>query len=321
MINRLAHVEVGVADLERAAEFYLGVLGFEEAYRSDQALHLRATQEYDQWSLKLTKTGGPGMISAGFRVSAPEDLDALRDLHERLGLPHADLPAGAEPGRGPGLRVKAPTGHVLDFHWEIDEIVLPPGRIGPLPPMRRLEASRGVPPAEIDHINTRVVDVPGAVEYWTEALGFRASELVVRPDGQTQAAWMRVTRRNHDVACGAWEHPGLHHFAYTVVDGQAMLRAADLLADSGHARALQFGPARHGASNALTMYFLDPDGNRIELFCGDYHRDLDRPPNVWTVDGFDAGGRFWWGVEAKDEFLVPTPLLPAAYLGETGAVA
>jgi catechol 2,3-dioxygenase len=321
MIIRLAHVEVGVRDLQRASDFYVGVLGFEEAHRSGEALHLRASHEYDQWSLKLTRADGPGMLSAGFRVSAPEHLATLRATHERLGLEHTALPAAFEPGRGEGLRVKAPTGHVLDFHHEIDEIAPHDGHVGPLPPMRRLEASRGIPPAELDHINTRVTHVPSALEYWTDALGFRVSELVVGPDGEAQAAWTRCTRRNHDVACGGWPDAGLHHFAYTVVDGSSMLRAADLLADSGHAGALQFGPARHGASNALTMYFLDPDGNRIELFCGDYHRDLDRPTNVWTTQAFDAGGRFWWGVEAKPEFLVPTPLLAAPWPRPVGSAA
>jgi catechol 2,3-dioxygenase len=314
MINRLAHVEVGVRDLDLAREFYVDLLGFEESLRSDQALYLRAAYEYDQWSLKLTKSAaGAGMLSAGFRVHAPEDLERLDAIHERLGIASVPLSAGFHPGRGTGLRVKAPSDHVLDFHFEIDEAELPAHRIGPVPPMRRVEASRGVPPTELDHINTRAINVKEAVEYWTEVLGFSVGELVARPDGSPQAAWMRCTRTTHDVACGPWPQPGLHHFAYSVADGQSLLRTADLLGDAGHASALQFGPARHGATNALTMYFLDPDGNRIELFCGDYHRDLDRAPNIWTTDGFDEGGRFWWGVEPKPEFQLPTPLLAAPW--------
>lgn len=315
MIIRLAHVEVGVADLDRARDFYVGLLGFAETVRTDQALYLRASHEYDLWSLKLTAADGPGMLSAGFRVSEPEDLARLKRVHAEAGLEHADLPAGLEPGRGEGLRVRAPSGHVIDFHHEIDELLPPDTGRGPLPPMRTPATAPGVPPTVLDHINTRVTDVDEALDYWTGTLGFSPSELVLGDDGHHRAGWVRCTRHNHDVACGAYAYAGLHHFAYCVADGQAMLRTCDLLADGGFAGLLQMGPARHGASNALTMYFLDPDGNRIELFCGDYERDLDRPANTWPQEVFDANGRWWWGVEAQPEFLVPTPLLQAPWPG------
>lgn len=321
MIIRLAHVEVGVQDLDRAQEFYVDVLGFKLVQRTGDALYLRAMHEFDLWSLKLTLAGGAGMISAGLRVDSPDDLQALASLHERLGLRHAALPAEFEPGRGEGLRVATPAGHVIDFHHTIDELEPPSGARGPVPPMRHLEASRGVPPTELDHINMRVSNFKESLDYWTGDLGFVVAELLLGDDDEPVAAWTRRTRTTHDVAFGSYPGAGLHHFAYSVADGSSMLRTCDLLGDAGYAHHLQFGPSRHGATNALTMYFLDPDGNRIELFCGDYHRDLDRPANVWTREAFDRGGRFWWGVEAKPEFQVPTPLLDARWptpVGVTG---
>ncbi|MCW3002885.1 MAG: nahC [Conexibacter sp.] len=313
MIVRLAHVEVGVQDLDRAREFYVDVLGFQEAQRSADALHLRAAHEFDVWSLKLTRADGPGMLSAGFRVSSPEDLESLAATHRRLGLRHAQLPAGFEPGRGRGLRVTTPSGHVIDFHHEIDEIDVHADGACPRPPMRTLEASRGVPPTEIDHINLRVPDLEESIAYWTHELQFSIAEVGLAPDGSRLGAWMRRTRTTHDVACVGYPTPGMHHFAYLVVDGASMIRTADLLGDAGYADALQFGPGRHGATNALAMYFLDPDGNRIEFYCGDYHRDLDRPAIVWSYDDFNTRGRFWWGRAPKEEFAIPSKLLEAPW--------
>lgn len=309
MIVRLAHVEVGVQDLDRAHAFYVDVLGFQETERTVDALYLRGTHEFDVWSLKLTRSTGPGMLSAGFRVSSPDDLEQLRTTHDRLGLRNATLPAGFEPGRGEGLRVTTPSGHVIDFHHVVDEIDIHGNGSTPTPPMRRLECALGAPPTEIDHINLRVNDLETSISYWTEELDFSISEIGLAEDGSRYGAWMRRTRTTHDVACVGYPQSGMHHFAYLVTDGASMIRTADLLGDAGFADALQFGPGRHGATNALAMYFVDPDGNRIEFYSGDYHRDLDRPPIVWNHDDFNARGRFWWGRTPTDEFPIPTPLL------------
>jgi 3,4-dihydroxyphenylacetate 2,3-dioxygenase len=313
MIVRLAHVEVGVTDLERAHDFYVGVLGFQEHERTPHALFLRAVHEFDVWSLKLTVAGGAGILSVGFRVDDPDDLADLAKLHERLSLRHAPLPVGFHPGRGEGLRVATPSGHVLDFHHAIDEVDLyqPDGCV--ITPMRAPRTIAGVPPAEIDHVNLRTTALERTIEYFNADLGFSISEVALDQAGERAGAWLRRTRTTHDIA--VLEHPvaGMHHFAYATADGADLLRAADLLADSGHADSIQFGPGRHGATNALAIYFLDPDGNRIELYSGDYHRDLDRPPIVWQHDDFWARGRFWWGRPPVESFPTPTPLLDARW--------
>jgi catechol 2,3-dioxygenase len=309
VILRLAHVEVGVADLDRSHEFYVDVLGFQEHQRADDAIYLRGAHEFDVFSLKLTRAPGAGVCSIGFRVGSPDDLDELAGLHERLGLRHAALPEGFHPGRGPGLRVCAPSGHVLDFHHHIDEVGLYDDDGLAVPPMRRRGANDGSPPSEIDHVNLRVPELEAAIAYFHRDLDFSISEIALNPDGERFGVWMRRTRTTHDVAVLENEIIGLHHFAYAIADGATLIRAADLLSDAGFADNIQFGPGRHGATNALAMYFLDPDGNRIEFYSGDYHRDLDREPIVWSHEDFWKRGRFWWGRPPVDNFPIPAPIL------------
>ena len=315
MIIRLAHVEVGVEDLERSRSFYVDVLGFQEQLRSEDALYLRGTDEYDLWSLKLASRGGPGLVSFGFRVSDPDDLDGLRSTHDRLGIEHTTLPAGFEPGRGEGLRVRRPEGYVIDFHHEIEEVDVLNADGTITPPMRRPGVHAGAGPTEIDHVNYRVPDFRGTLSYFTDELGFSPAEMALGEDGEPAAAWIRRTRTTHDVALLPHERPGFHHFSYLLPDAASLIRTADLLADAGHAEGLQFGPGRHGVSNAMTMYFLDPDGNRIEFYTGDVHRDLDRPPLVWSAEDYAGRGRFWWGAQPSPGFREETPFLEAGWPG------
>ena len=103
----LAHVELGVDDLDAARGFYVDLLGFVEHRRDYRRCYLRGAEEFDAWSLKLTE-GEAGLVHSGFRVSRPDDLDEIEALHRELGLPVERAPAGTEPEQGAALRTGPP---------------------------------------------------------------------------------------------------------------------------------------------------------------------------------------------------------------------
>ncbi len=301
MILRLGHVELMVDDLDAAEEFYVRLLGFDVHSRSDSQLRLRALEEFDAWSLCLTRAASGGLGHTAFRVSDDTDLDELEALHERLGMPCERVPAGAEVCQGEALRTVTPHGQPVEFYREFDEIEVSDGDSVRLP-MRTLCGRTGVPPARLDHVNLRAPDTPTALEYWVGELGFRPSELWLEPDGNVRTAWVRRGHGTHDVALGRGE-PAIHHVAYTVADQTLLVRTADLLGDAGLASRLEYGPSRHGATNAFCMYVRDPAGNRLELYTGDYFRDLDRPPIRWSAEEYAAHGHSWWGQPPGESFL------------------
>lgn len=175
--------------------------------------------------------------------------------------------------------------------------------------MRRTGSLTGIPPARIDHVSMRVPDMAAALAYWIDALGFGASELWLDGDGDTpRVAWLRRTPRSHDVALGVHPEPAFHHVAFAVADAQALVRAADLIGDARLQSRLEWGPSRHGATNALALYVFDPAGNRLELYAGDYVRDLDRPPLRWRGEDYAQQGHSWWGVPPPESFGRTQPL-------------
>ena len=307
MINRLSHANLAVTDLDRAHDFYVDVLGLVVHRRSAQALWLRAPDEFDCWTIKLTLDAEAGALAFGFRVDSESGLDELAALHAELGLPHIWRPAEAEPGHGRSLRVRAATGHVVDFVHAIDEVTVA-GEAGVQLPTRRSHLRHGVGPSRLDHVNLRVPDVAGGLGYWRDALGFSISEMQVEAGGEPRRVWLRRAPFSHDVAIARDTAPRLHHVAYAMRDAQALINAADVLSDA-RAGALEYGPGRHGTTDAFFLYIKDPDGNRIELFQGDYVRDLDRPPVVWEAGDYAARGLLWWGQAPPESFLHAGPLL------------
>jgi catechol 2,3-dioxygenase len=310
MINRLSHVEVAVTDLTRAREFYCDVLGFEVFDQSPEALWLRAPAEFDVWSLKLCAEPTHGLLAFGFRVDSEEALDELARLHDQLGAPYRWRVAGEEPGRGRMLRVLAPSGHVIDFEHAVDEVSIR-GPRGPQLPMRHTDRQRGVGLARLDHVNVRTAMLSQALDYFQRRLDFSASERQIDTDGKVQRAWLRRAQGSHDMAIGRDTRLGFHHMAYTLRDTAAVISAADLLSDA-NLPVIEYGPGRHGITDACFLYIRDPDGNRIELYAGDYVRDLDRPPFDWTLEEYETTGLLWWGHQPPASFLAAGPVLDRA---------
>ena len=203
------------------------------------------------------------------------------------------------------LRVRTPGGHVVDFEHEVDEVATR-GERGPHLPMRHTHARRGVGARPARSRQRPRRHAAGCARLLAGRAGFSASERQIDAHGQVQRAWLRRAPFSHDIAIGRDERVGFHHFAYTLRDTQAIIAAADLLSDAGWP-VIEYGPGRHGITDACFLYIRDPDGNRIELYTGDYVRDLDRPPIDWTLEEYETTGLLWWGQQPPASFLTSRP--------------
>lgn len=304
MILRLGQIELYVSNLDQSEKFYVDTLGFIKVDRTDSSLYLKATDEFDAHTLVLTEHENVALANFGLRVSSEEYLDELEALHQEMGI-ETEMVEGVHPGRGRTLRVAEPSGHPVEFYHSMKQVDVGEGRagVGKLP-MRNTHIFNGIPPVRIDHMNLRVKSVDEAWKYW-EKIGFSISEYV--QDGDEKfAAWTRAKTSTHDVALVKQEETALHHIAYIVDGVSAVVRTADLLADAGYRDSVEYGPGRHGVSNAFFLYIRDPDGHRIEIYSGDYNRDQDLPPIGWTKEDYDSKGRLWWGPAVPDEFFETT---------------
>lgn len=307
MILRIGHTELHVTDLDTAHAFYVDALGFVEAGQGDGTLYLRGVEEFDTWTLALVESERPGLGHFAFRVDEEGDLDQLEALHDGLGLPTRRVPAESEPGQGAALRVLGPEGFPIEFYREFEQVSLP--KDGVVLPMRGRGLRHDTAPLRIDHINMRTKDMPGTLGFLVDQLGFSTSELIEKDD-EVFAAWLRRHTGSHDIAVLDGAESSFHHLAYIVPEAGSLVRIADSLSDHGFQEAVEFGPARHGVTNALFLYIRDPSGNRIELYTGDYVRDRDLPPIRWSWDSFLSTGRSWWGAPAPETFAETNPIVP-----------
>ena len=91
-VAHLGHVEVYSDKFEESLDFYKRVYGLTESERDADSVYLRAFDDYEFHSLKLTRHHTTGVGHIGYRVSSPEAL--ARRSNQRRDIQPAERPAG-----------------------------------------------------------------------------------------------------------------------------------------------------------------------------------------------------------------------------------
>ncbi|SDC71350.1 3,4-dihydroxyphenylacetate 2,3-dioxygenase [Melghirimyces thermohalophilus] len=299
-ILRAARAIVRVSDLDAARNFYVDGLGFIETEANDEWIYLRGLEEHSHHSYVLKKAARPGVEVISYRVAHESDLEGLAAFFEERGLATKWLEAGSQHAVGRALRVQDVSGIPVEFFFQMETVERK---------LQRYDLYKGSRMQRIDHFNCMVPDVEKAHDFYIKELGFRCSEYTETEDERIWAAWLHRKPTVHDVAFMNGKGPRLHHVGFWLSDPMSVIHTCDVLASLGYASNIERGPGRHGLSNAFFLYLRDPDGNRVELYTGDYFTgDPDFQPIRWDLD--DPRRATFWGHEPPDcWFYEATPFI------------
>ena len=129
--TRIGHVHLKVADLERALEFYCGVLGFELSLRyGSQAAFVSAGGYHHHIGLNTWESLGGSPPPAGttglyhFAILYPTR-GALADALRRLIAADVRLEGASDHGVSEALYLRDPDGNGLELYWDRPEEAWP----------------------------------------------------------------------------------------------------------------------------------------------------------------------------------------------------
>jgi 2,3-dihydroxy-p-cumate/2,3-dihydroxybenzoate 3,4-dioxygenase len=264
--RKLGYVALNVTDVARSREFYSNQVGLEwngEGAEGEQ--FFRCTP--DHHSVILYPAKAPGLKRIGFEMESPGELKALRTQLEVADVETFEVEATEERNlRQKGtFRICEPfTGATFEYYSS----------------MRQAPANYTVTLAKIQrlgHVVLKTGDFDRAVEFYTDVLGCRISDVV---DGQVTLMRCFPNPYHHGVALGKADAPGLHHVNFMVSEiddiGKAMVRfkKSDV--------PIVYGPGRHPASGSVFLYYLDPDGMTVEYSFGmeEFPEENARPHRV-----------------------------------------
>ncbi len=149
----------------------------------------------------------------------------------------------------------------------------------------------GIRLSRVGHIGVHVSNMGRSIEFYRQALGLKITGRWGPPDFGRPICFMRISDKHHDVVlfelpedakkAGVTsidsrirKSPGIDHIAFEVNSREDWLMALDHVRSCGieivrgpYVHGPEGGEKFAGGSGSHAFYFLDPDGNRIEVYC------------------------------------------------------
>ena len=300
-VAHLGHVELLTDKPEASLAFFVDVLGLTESGREGDSVYLRAWDDYEYHTLKLTAADTTGMRHVGYRCASPQALArrvaAIEKLGAGVGWSDGDL------GHGPAFQFRDPDGHLFEIYYETRRYDPPAHERPALKNQAQRYHGRGVGVRRLDHFNLLAGDVAAIRDFLPAALGSRVTEQIVLDNGDVGGCWFTVNNKSYDVAYtrdahGA--HGRFHHVTYALDQREDVLRAADIFLENGVF--IETGPHKHAIQQTFFLYVYEPAGNRVEV--ANAGARLILAPDWQTVTWTEAERRKGqaWGLKTIESF-------------------
>ncbi|MGL4323475.1 MAG: catechol 2,3-dioxygenase [Beijerinckiaceae bacterium] len=300
-IAHLGHVELFTNKPSESLDFFINILGLTESGRDGDSVFLRAYDDYEFHTLKLTASSTTGVGHIAYRASSEAGLQrrvrAIEALGCGLGWTDGDL------GHGKAYRFRDPDNHIFEIYFDTQKYVAPPSERPALKNQPQRNHGRGVGVRRIDHLNLLAQDVGAIRDFMPKALGSRVTEQIVLDSGDVAGCWFTVNNKTYDIAYtrDATRQLGrFHHLTYALDQREHILQAADTFLENGVY--IETGPHKHAVQQTFFLYVYEPAGNRIEVANAGARLilDPDWQTVTWTETERKKGQA--WGLKTIESF-------------------
>jgi catechol 2,3-dioxygenase len=300
-IAHLGHIEMLTDRFEDSLDFFTRIYGLKLSRQDETSAYLRAWDDYEFHTLKLTRAHTTGVGHIGYRAASPEALERRVKTIEASGYKIRGWTEG-DPGHGRSFRFEDPFGHLFEIYYETNWYE--PQDLAERAALKNTASSfTGAAPRRIDHLNLLADDVSEFRRFMETCLGSRVTEYIQLDNGRIGGCWFTVNNKTYDLACTEEHGKGqgrLHHVTYATDQREDILRAADIfLQNRVH---IETGPHKHAIQGTFFLYVWEPAGNRVELSNAGARLMLapDWKPVCWTEADRKKGQA--WGLKTIETF-------------------
>jgi catechol 2,3-dioxygenase len=300
-IAHLGHVEILTNKPEASLDFFVNVLGLTESGREGDSVYLRAWDDYEFHTLKLTAAKTTGVAHIGYRASSEAGLmrrvAAIEAMSSGIGWTDGDL------GHGRSYRFRDPDDHVFEIYFDTNKYQAPPAERPSLKNQAQRQHGRGCNVRRLDHLNLLAQDVNVIRDFMQKALGSRVTEQIQLDSGALGGCWFTVNNKSYDIAYTR-DHTKargrFHHVTYAVDQREQVLQAADVFLENGVF--IETGPHKHAIQQTFFLYVWEPAGNRVEVANAGARLILDPDWQTVTWSETERKKGQAWGLKTIESF-------------------
>jgi catechol 2,3-dioxygenase len=300
-VAHLGHVELLTNRPEASLEFFVNILGLTESGREGDSVYLRAYDDYEFHTLKLTASTTTGVAHIGYRTVSEQALLRRVAAIEAMGCGIGWTDGDA--GHGRSYRFRDPDNHIFEIYFETNKYAPPAAERPALKNQAQRNHGRGVGVRRIDHLNLLAQDVGVIRDFMPRALGSRVTEQIVLDSGLVGGCWFTVNNKSYDIAYTR-DHTAMrgrfHHVTYAVDQREQVLQAADVFLENGIF--IETGPHKHAIQQTFFLYVYEPAGNRIEVANAGARLVLDPDWQTVTWTESDRKKGQAWGLKTIESF-------------------
>ena len=196
-VKRAGHSTITTPDIERAVDYFTGLLGLSLVAREKNRVVLATKSGVESVVLERGETAEVPRLS--FQIAPGSDLDEVASRVKKAGL-KSERRSDITPGIGHALTFQDPKGTTLEIFSDFEFS-------GPD------NTFTGIMPLKFGHIAYQCPDVQGVVKFYCDMLGFKVSDW--RGDF---FAFLRCSRDHHTVNFLRDPKTAIHHIAFEVRD-------------------------------------------------------------------------------------------------------
>ena len=300
-VAHLGHIELLTNKPEASLDFFVRVFGLTESGREGDSVYLRAWDDYEFHTLKLTASNTTGIAHVGYRCASEQALRRRAAAIEKLGAGMGWV--DGDKGHGRAYRFRDPDGHIFEVYFDTHRYEAPPAEKPALKNQAQRNHGRGAAVRRLDHFNLLATDVGAIRDFLPKALGSRVTEQIVLDSGAVGGCWFTVNNKSYDVAYtrdSTGTRGRFHHVTYAVDSREQVLQAADTFLENGVF--IETGPHKHAIQQTMFLYVYEPAGNRVEV--ANAGARLILAPDWQTVTWTEAERRKGqaWGLQTIPSF-------------------
>lgn len=302
-IAHLGHVELLTPKLDASTRFFTDIMGMSITETKDDSVYLRAYDDYEHHSLKLTQYKHAGMGHFAWRAKSEDALKRRVAAIEKSGY---GIGWSADNiGHGPAYLFHSPDGHITEIYFETVKYISGPNDTSALKNTISKFPGKGINVRRLDHLNLFSNDIRAFRDFQLQNLGGLLTESIVDnlTDMNPRAVWFAVNSKSYDLAV-THDHLALkgrfHHVTYACNSREEVLIAADICLENGIK--IETGPHKHAIQQTFFLYVYEPGGNRIEVAntTARLILDPDYKTIYWTVEERKKGQA--WGLPTIESF-------------------